>query len=143
LPGVGAIVFKGRTDLLAERGGTPLRGWWSLPGGLVETGERLEEAVVREVREETGLIVEVVEFYGLFQRIMHDAKGRTEYHYLLADYICKVVGGTMKAGDDAARLEWVPRSRLKQYKMTEGTLDVIAEAFSRMEESRRALRKRT
>ncbi len=128
---------------MAQRGGTPLKGWWSLPGGLVETGERLEQAVAREVLEETGLIVEPVEFYGLFQRIMRDSKGRTEYHYLLADYICKVKGGELQAGDDVAAVEWVPRSRLKQYKMTEGTLDVIVEAFSRVEESRRALRKRT
>jgi 8-oxo-dGTP diphosphatase len=138
---VGALIFRGPGRrgpiLLVERGGTPLKGYWSLPGGLLETGETLEEGVVREVFEETGLRVKVVEFYGIFQRIMRDAKGRAEYHYLLADYVCKVEGGRMRAGDDVARVEWVPRARLKDYKMTEGTLSVIEEAYTR------ALRKRT
>ena len=106
-----------------------------MPGGLLETGETLEEGVAREVLEETGLVVKPIKFYGLFQRIMRDAKGRAEYHYLLADYICKVVGGTLQAGDDVSRVEWVPRMRLKDYTMTEGTLGVIEEAY--------ALRKRT
>lgn len=119
-----------------------MKGWWSLPGGLVETGERLEEAVVREVLEETGLQVKPVEFFGLYQRIMPDARGRTEYHYLLADYVCKVTGGELRPGDDVARVEWVPRARLKEYTMTEGTLAVIEEAFDR-EATKRALRKRT
>ena len=106
-----------------------------MPGGLLETGETLEDAVAREVLEETGLIVKPVKFYGLFQRIMRDKKGKPEYHYLLADYVCKVVGGTLQAGDDVANVEWVPRTRLKNYHMTEGTLSVIEEAY--------ALRKRT
>ena len=93
-----------------ERGGAPLKGYWSLPGGLVETGESLDEAVRREVLEETGLRVQPVEMLGIFERIMRDAKGRAEYHYVLADYICKVVGGTLKAGDDVARVEWVTQS---------------------------------
>ena len=114
-----------------------MKGYWSLPGGLLEVGETLEEGVVREVLEETGLRVKPVEFFGLFQRIMRDAKGRTEYHYLLADYVCKVVGGTLQAGDDVSQVEWVPRARLKDYTMTEGTLSVIEEAYTR------ALRKRT
>ncbi len=135
LPGVGALIFLRNSILLVQRGGTPLKGYWSLPGGLLETGETLEDAVAREVLEETGLIVKPVKFYGLFQRIMRDAKGKAEYHYLLADYVCRVVGGTLRAGDDVARAEWVPRTRLKNYQMTEGTLSVIEEAY--------ALRKRT
>lgn len=115
-----------------------MRGYWSLPGGLLETGETLEEAVAREVLEETGLHVKPVEFFGIYQRIMRDTKGRAEYHYLLADYICKVTGGEALAGDDVSRVEWVPRARLKDYKMTEGTLNVIEEAYEK-----RALRKRT
>ena len=123
--------------LLAQRGGSPLKGYWSLPGGLLETGESLEAGVAREVLEETGLRVEVAEFYGVFQRIMRDTKGRAEYHYLLIDYVCKVVGGELRPGDDVARVEWVPRRRLKEYLMTEGTLSVIEEAYER------ALRKRS
>ena len=108
-----------------------------MPGGLLETGERLEEAVAREVLEETGLVVRPVEFFGLYQRIMRDAKGRAEYHYLLADYVCKVTGGELRPGDDVSRAEWVPRAHLTEYMMTEGTLGVIEEAYER------ALRKRS
>jgi ADP-ribose pyrophosphatase YjhB (NUDIX family) len=139
---VGALIFKNGPKrlgpiLLVQRGKSPLKGYWSLPGGLLETGETLEEGVAREVLEETGLRVSVVEYYGIFQRIMRDAKGRAEYHYLLVDYVCKMDGGTLQAGDDVARAEWVPRRQLRKYLMTEGTLSVIEEAYER------ALRKRT
>ncbi len=95
LLGVGALIFtrSGRRGpiLLIERGGEPLKGYWSLPGGLVETGELLEDAVRREILEETGLRVQPVSRFGIFERIMRDPKGRVEYHYLLVDYLCKVV----------------------------------------------------
>jgi hypothetical protein len=86
--------------------------------------------------------VKAIEFFGLYQRIMPDAKGRTEYHYLLADYICKVTGGDLRASSDVSRVEWVPRAKLKEYTMTEGTLAVIEEAFDRKAQDS-ALRKRT
>jgi ADP-ribose pyrophosphatase YjhB (NUDIX family) len=134
------LIFKGPGRrgpiLLVERAGQPLKGYWSLPGGLLETGETLEEGVVREVFEETGLRVEPVEFFGLFQRILRDERGRAEYHYLLADFVCKIVGGKLRPGDDVSRVEWAPRARLKEYNLTEGTLNVIEEAY------RRAVRKR-
>lgn len=133
---MGALIFHRGSILLVERGGSPLKGYWSLPGGLLETGETLEEGIVREVLEETGLRVKPVEFYGLFQRIMRDAKGRAEYHYLLADYVCKVIGGELRPGDDVSRVEWVPRRRLKEYTMTEGTLSVIEEAYERAHRKR-------
>jgi ADP-ribose pyrophosphatase YjhB (NUDIX family) len=130
LLGVGALIFRRDAILLVERGRDPLKGYWSLPGGLVETGERLEAAVVREVFEETALQVKPAGLFQLFERIMPDAKGRVEYHYVLADFVCKVVGGDLRAGDDVSSAAWVRQSKLTEYLLTEGTLDVIEEAFS-------------
>jgi 8-oxo-dGTP diphosphatase len=133
LVGVGALIFtrSGRRGpiLMVERAGEPLKGYWSLPGGLVETGERLEDAVRREILEETGLRIEPVSRFDIFERIMRDSQGRTEYHYLLVDYVCKVVGGELRAGDDVSRAAWVRRAELDQYRITEGTREVIERAY--------------
>jgi 8-oxo-dGTP diphosphatase len=126
---VGAIILKRDSVLLVERGKSPLEGYWSLPGGVLETGERLEEGIRREVLEETGLAVKPLRVITIFERIMPDALGRIEYHYVLIDYLCRVTGGTLKAADDVSRAEWVARRRLAQYKITEGTLPVIEKAF--------------
>ena len=127
---MGALIFDGDSILLVERAGEPLKGYWSLPGGLVETGESIEDAVRREVREETGLLVELLSRFDIFERIMRDAEGRAEYHYVLVDYICRVVGGAACASDDVSRLEWVKRPELRDYRLTEGTLEAIERAFS-------------
>jgi ADP-ribose pyrophosphatase YjhB (NUDIX family) len=126
---VGGILLERDRVLLVERGKEPLKGWWSLPGGLVECGERLAEAVCREVREETGLRVKPLGVVEIFERIMLDAAGIPEYHYVLVDYLCRVTGGTAAAADDVSRLEWVRRRNLPGYRITEGTLDVIEKAF--------------
>jgi 8-oxo-dGTP diphosphatase len=134
VPGVGALIFRGRgrsgAILLVERGGHPLKGYWSLPGGLVETGESLDQAVRREVLEETGLQVKPVEMFGVFERVIKDSRGRAEYHYLLVDYVCRVTGGKLRAADDVARVEWVRRERLGDYQLTEGTREVIEREYS-------------
>jgi ADP-ribose pyrophosphatase YjhB (NUDIX family) len=134
LLGVGALIFtrSGRRGpiLLVERAGEPLKGYWSLPGGLVETGELLEDAVRREVLEETGLQVATVRRFDIFERIMRDQHGQAEYHYLLVDYVCKVVGGQLRAGDDVSRAAWVRRRELGRYQITEGTREVIERAYS-------------
>jgi ADP-ribose pyrophosphatase YjhB (NUDIX family) len=116
--------------LLVERAGEPLKGWWSIPGGLLETGELLEDALRREVLEETGLIVEILYRFDIFERIMRDAAGRPEYHYVLVDYVCKVVSGTPIPGDDVSRVEWVPCSRLHDYKVTSGTIEAVERAYA-------------
>jgi 8-oxo-dGTP diphosphatase len=128
---VGAIILKRNRVLLVERARSPLQGYWSLPGGVLETGERLEEGVCREVLEETGLMVKPRRIVEIFERIMRDATGRVEYHYVLVDYLCRVTGGVLKAQDDVSRAEWVPRSGLSRYKITEGTLPVIQKAFGK------------
>lgn len=126
---MGALIFRRQSILLVERGREPLKGYWSLPGGLVESGELLADAVKREVLEETGFRVKPVEMFQLFERIMRDSDQRPEYHYVLVDYVCKVVSGELCAGDDVSRTEWVRRGSLKDYRLTEGTLGVIEKAF--------------
>jgi 8-oxo-dGTP diphosphatase len=125
--GVGALIFQESRILLVERGRHPLKGQWSLPGGAVETGESLEQAIVREVREETGLDVHPMQVGVIFERILRDVEGAPEYHYVLIDYICKVIGGSLCAGDDSCNAKWFEISSLEQLNITEGTLAVIHE----------------
>ena len=106
---MGAVVVdKGRV-LLVQRGTEPAKGQWSIPGGLIDVGESLREAVAREVREETGLLVEPLELIELLDRIHRDGD-RVRYHYVIADYLCRVVGGTLLAASDAAAVRWVERA---------------------------------
>jgi len=127
--GVGAIIIDTDRVLLVERGREPLKGYWSLPGGALETGEKLSEGIRREVLEETGLEIELLSVVEIFERIMWDAAGVAEYHYVLIDYLCRVTGGILKAGDDVSQARWVERACLPQYRITEGTLPVIEKAF--------------
>jgi ADP-ribose pyrophosphatase YjhB (NUDIX family) len=127
--GVGALIFRGDCILLVERGKEPLKGYWSLPGGVVEVGETLEEAIRREVREETNLEIEIIEVLEIFERITRDSDGRAEYHYVLIDYLCVSRSGEASAASDVARLAWVRPDELDGYKITEGTPPVIQKGF--------------
>jgi ADP-ribose pyrophosphatase YjhB (NUDIX family) len=109
LVGVGAVVVDNGRVLLVRRGREPLKGQWSLPGGLVELGESLTAGVAREVLEETGLIVEPVELVELLDRIHHEDE-RVRYHYVIADYLCRITGGTLNAASDADDAKWVERA---------------------------------
>ncbi len=109
LVGAGAVVVKDGRVLLVQRGHEPLKGQWSLPGGLLEIGESLHAGVVREVREETGLSVEPVELIELLDRIHREGE-RVKFHYVIADYLCRVTGGALAAASDAAGVRWVERA---------------------------------
>jgi mutator protein MutT len=108
LVGVGAVIVDEGRVLLARRGHEPMKGHWTLPGGLLELGESLTEGVVREVREETGLTVEVLQLIELLDRI-HSQETRVRYHYVIADYLCRVTGGALQAASDADAVRWVER----------------------------------
>ena len=129
LVGVGAVILNHDRVLMAQRGKQPLKGWWSLPGGLLELGEALADGVRREVREETGLEIRPLGILEVFERIMRDAAGAPEYHYVLIDYVCRATGGTLRPGDDVCAVEWVRRRDLPNLTITEGTLGVIEKAF--------------
>ena len=119
------MIFDGNRVLLVERGRAPLIGEWSLPGGVVETGERLEDALAREVWEETALRVSVDSLALVFERIIPDEEGKTEYHYVLMDFYCTVLSGDPCPGDDSRSADWFDIDTLESLSMTAGTRDVI------------------
>lgn len=128
--GVGGVVFDGDRVLLVKRGHAPLAGEWSLPGGGVELGETLVEAVARELFEETGLQVSVGPLIELVDRVHRDATGRVEYHYVVADYLCTVTTGALQAGTDAADVRWVPVAALEAYAVRPVAIAVIHKALA-------------
>ena len=128
--GVGGVVLDGNRVLLVRRGREPLKGLWSIPGGAVEVGETREEALVREIKEETGLDVEVGPLVAVLDRIRRDADGRVEYHYVLVDYACRPRGGELKASTDVDRAQWVRIDDLDRFELTDGTARVIHDAYA-------------
>ena len=125
LIGVGAVIVQENRVLLIRRGQAPLLGEWSLPGGLVECGETLREATAREAREETGLAVETVDRLGVYERIIRADDGRVRYHYVLIDFLCRPVGGALRAGSDAAEVGWFRREELPALKLAADTNEVV------------------
>jgi ADP-ribose pyrophosphatase YjhB (NUDIX family) len=126
---VGAVILDGDRVLLVKRRREPLKGAWSLPGGVVELGETLEAALVREVREETGLDVEVGPVIEVFDRITRDEDGRVRYHYVLVDYLCWPVAGHLKAGSDVDDAVLVHPSDFGTFKLTAKATAVIGRAL--------------
>jgi ADP-ribose pyrophosphatase YjhB (NUDIX family) len=112
LVGVGAVIVKDNRVLLILRGQAPHLGEWSLPGGVLECGETLREATIREAREETGLIVETGELLGVYERVIRSDDRRVRYHYVLIDFLCRVVAGNLKAGSDAEDVRWFESAAL-------------------------------
>ena len=139
LVGVGAVIVEAGRVLLVRRGAEPLKGHWSLPGGLLEVGESLTEGVKREVREETGLVVAPVELIELIDRI-HREDNRVRYHYVIADYLCRVAGGVLQAASDADAVRWVERAEWNSHSalsLDPITMRVIEAGWQRSKELER------
>ena len=132
LVGIGSIIIEGDRVVLVKRAHPPIQGHWSIPGGVLEVGEMVREAAVREAREETGLIVEPGELLGVYDRILRDPGQRVQYHHVLIDFLCRAVGGELLAASDATEVRWFTREELPALNLAEDTQDVIQKGFARL-----------
>jgi 8-oxo-dGTP diphosphatase len=128
--GVGAVVVRDDKALLIKRGQEPRKGEWSLPGGIVEAGESLLDALQREVREETGLDVDIGPHIETFDRIHRDEEGRVRYHFVIVDYLCTSAGGEAIAGTDADAVAWIGADELESYRVNAHAAAVIRKGLA-------------
>jgi ADP-ribose pyrophosphatase YjhB (NUDIX family) len=143
---VGGVVIDDGKVLLIRRGSEPLKGRWSIPGGILELGETLTQGVARELLEETGVQVRVLDLIELFERINRDdpasppaADNRTRFHFVIADYLCERIGGELRAGEDAVDVALAREDELQKFELTALATSVIEKAFA-MDRARRAYR---
>lgn len=127
--GVGGVIIEGDRALLIRRGTAPLEGEWSIPGGALEVGETLDEGVHRELSEETGLNVRAVDLIEAVGRILRDAEGRVQYHYVILDYLCERISGTEKATSDVVDVVWAREDELTAFSLTPTVIRVLRKAF--------------
>ncbi len=135
--GVGGVAILDGKVVLIRRGKPPLEGRWTIPGGTVELGETLVEALVREMQEETGLQVEPDGLLTVFDRVAREG-GRVQYHYVIVDYLCRVRGGEPCAGSDARELALAGEDELGRFELPDKALEVVREGFARWRGARHA-----
>lgn len=128
--GVGAVIVSGDRALLVRRATEPLKGEWSVPGGAVELGEKLHDGAAREAFEETGLKVEVGEVLDVFDSIFTDDDGKTQYHYVLVDFICRPQAGEAIPGSDVSEVKWVTESELAAMNLRDSIAQVVRKGLS-------------
>ncbi len=129
--GVGAVIIDGGRALVVRRATEPLKGQWSIPGGVLELGETLRAGAAREALEETGLTVEPGEVLDVFDRILPDANGRMQYHYVLIDFLCRKLSGEARAGSDVSEVRWISQKELETFEIADSAAAVIRKGFER------------
>jgi 8-oxo-dGTP diphosphatase len=133
--GVGAVIVRGDRALLVRRATEPLKDEWSVPGGVLELGEKLRAGAAREALEETGLTVEVGAVLDVFDSIFPDADGRTQYHFVLIDFLCRPVAGEAKAGSDVSDVRWVTKDQLAGLELRESIAEVVLKGLASAEDA--------
>lgn len=127
--GVGAVIWNDRGEIvLIRRGQEPRRGEWSIPGGKLEWGESVRDGILREVREETGLVVEILGLIDVVDSVRNDSRGAVLHHYVLIDFSVRHLSGELTAGSDAAEARWVPVTALQEYSLWTETRRIIETA---------------
>jgi 8-oxo-dGTP diphosphatase len=127
---VGGVIVEGERVLLVRRATEPLRDEWSVPGGVVELGEKLRAAAEREVREETGLNVQAGDVLGVFDSIFPGAEDKPQFHYVLIDFLCRLTSGELRAAGDAAEARWFRREELAALNLRPAIIEVIEKGFA-------------
>ena len=128
--GVGAVIVGGDKALLVRRASEPLKHEWSVPGGVLELGEKVRVGVAREALEETGLTVEVGEVLDVFDSIFPDSDGRMQYHFVLIDFLCRPIAGEAKAGSDSSEVRWVKEDELAALNLRESIAEVVRKGLA-------------
>jgi ADP-ribose pyrophosphatase YjhB (NUDIX family) len=128
--GVGAVIVDRGRALIVRRNTEPLKGEWSVPGGVLELGEKLRDGAAREVLEETGLHVQVGEVLDVFDSIFADTEGRTEYHYVLIDFLCSAEPGEAQAGSDVSEVRWATAAEIESLPLRDSIRQVLLKALN-------------
>ena len=128
--GVGAVIVRSDHALLVRRATEPLKGEWSVPGGVLELGEKLRVGAAREALEETGMTVEVGDVLDVFDSIIPDARGRTQYHFVLIDFLCRPIAGEAKAGSDVSDLKWINEEDLAHLDLRDSIAEVVRKGLT-------------
>lgn len=132
--GVGAVIIERERVVVVRRATEPLRGQWSIPGGVLEIGETLRQGTEREVLEETGLVIEAGEVLEVFDRIVPDGEGKVQFHYVLVDFLCRRVSGDLRAGSDVSEARWVASAYLDALGIEAPAAAVIRKGLDRSTE---------
>jgi ADP-ribose pyrophosphatase YjhB (NUDIX family) len=125
IAGVGAVIVHQGRVVIVQRANEPRKGEWSIPGGVLEIGETLRQCAAREAREETGLEVEPGEVLDVFDSITTEPDGRARYHFVIVDFLCRLLGGELRAGGDAMQARWISAEELENFVMSDNTKQVI------------------
>jgi len=132
LVGVGSIIIEDGRVALIKRAHPPLVGEWSIPGGVLEVGETLRQAALREAWEETGLHVETLDMLGVYDRLVRDELGKVQYHYVLIDFLCRRLSGELSAAGDAAEARWFTAQEAAKLPLPQDTHEVIQAGFAKV-----------
>lgn len=135
--GVGGVVVQNGRVVLVRRAKAPRKGEWSIPGGMLELGETLRDGVAREIEEETGLKVKSEEVLDVFDSIVIDADGKTQYHYVLVDYLCSVIEGDLRAASDVSEARWATLEEVLSLVKREMTVGVIRKGLDTARDEKR------